>query len=73
MRPLLRKFLRFRWKLLFAATLASVAAGLSVSAVRWLVLDTVHHRTGVRQPSWDFSSFQRNRAGFVALAFMLKD
>ena len=36
-------------------TLASIAAGLMVSALRWLVLDTIHHRTGVERPVWDFS------------------
>jgi hypothetical protein len=36
------------------ATTASVGAGLTASAVRWLVLDTVHHRTGVIPPKWLF-------------------
>ena len=39
-------------------TLASVAAGVTVSTVRWLVIDTIHHWTGLPQPAWDFSRFQ---------------
>ena len=31
-------------------TLASVAAGLTVSTVRWAVIDTIHHWTGLTQP-----------------------
>jgi hypothetical protein len=45
-------------------TLASLAAGLTLSAVRWLVLDTVHHLTGVKKPEWDFSNLQVNLAAF---------
>ena len=41
-------------------TLASVAAGLTVSTVRWFVIDTLHHWTGLRQPQWDFSKLQAN-------------
>lgn len=36
-------------------TLASVAAGLTASTFRWILIDPVHHRTGVRPPVWDFS------------------
>lgn len=36
-------------------TLASVAAGLTASTVRWLALDTLHHWTGVRPPKWNFA------------------
>ncbi|WP_437222311.1 hypothetical protein SH661x_002723 [Planctomicrobium sp. SH661] len=31
-------------------TVASVGAGVTVSTVRWLVCDPVHHWTGIRQP-----------------------
>src|SRR6185437_14063090 len=34
-------------------TLAALAAGLTVSAVRWLLLDSLHHLTGVRRPRFD--------------------
>jgi hypothetical protein len=45
-------------------TLASLAAGLTLSAIRWLLLDTLHHRTGVKKPDWDFSNLQANLAAF---------
>ncbi len=48
-------------------TLASLAAGMIVSAIRWLVLDTIHHWTGVEKPNWDFSLLQANRAAVVTL------
>jgi hypothetical protein len=41
-------------------TLASVAAGVTVSTVRWLVIDKIHHWTGIRQPPWNFSQLGRN-------------
>lgn len=36
-------------------TLGSVAAGLFVSTVRWLVLDRLHHATGVPRRAWDYA------------------
>lgn len=36
-------------------TLASVAAGVTVSTVRWLVIDKIRDWTGIRQPPWNFS------------------
>lgn len=49
------------------ATLASIGAGLIVSTVRWLVIDTLHHWTGVRRGNWDFSRLQENVAAFDVL------
>ena len=48
-------------------TLASLALGLIVSALRWLILDGIHHRMGVPQPAWDFSRLQRNQAAFEGI------
>jgi hypothetical protein len=45
-------------------TLASVVAGLTVSTVRWLVVDTLHHRTGLPPPPRDFSRLGGNEAAF---------
>ena len=51
----------------FYVTIASVGAGLTVSVVRWAVIDTIHHWTGVRNPQWDFSRLQENVAAFDTL------
>ena len=48
-------------------TLASVAAGVTVSTVRWAVIDTIHHWTGLSQPHWDFSRLQDNVAAYNVL------
>lgn len=48
-------------------TLASVAAGLIASTIRWLILDWVHHHTGIRPPAWDFSRLQENVVAFDVL------
>lgn len=33
--------------------LATLLAGMFVSALRWLLVDTLHHLTGLRRPEWD--------------------
>ncbi len=48
-------------------TLGSIAAGLTVSTVRWAVIDTIHHWTGISPPHWDFSRLQENINAFSAL------
>jgi len=48
-------------------TLASIAAGLTVSTVRWMVIDTLHHATGLARPAWDFSLLQQHVAAFDVL------
>jgi hypothetical protein len=48
-------------------TLASVAAGLTVSTVRWAIIDTIHHWTGLPQPPWDFSRLQEHVAAYKVL------
>ena len=48
-------------------TLASLAAGLTVSAVRWAVIDTLHHATGIKPPTWDFTQLDDRLHGFLAL------
>ncbi len=48
-------------------TLASVAAGVTVSTVRWVILDTLHHWTGLPQPAWDFSRLQENVSAYNVL------
>jgi hypothetical protein len=46
------------------ATLASTAAGLVVSAVRWAAVDALYHRTGIPPPAWDFRLLPANLAAF---------
>ncbi len=48
-------------------TLGSVGAGMTVSTIRWLVIDPIHHRTGIRQPDWDFSRLRDTVAAFDTL------
>jgi hypothetical protein len=50
-----------------SGTVEAVAAGLTVSTVRWLVIDTLHHRTGLKPPAWDFAELDRNVAAFELL------
>lgn len=37
------------------STLGSLAAGMTVSAFRWAVIDTLHQYTGLPRPEWDDS------------------
>ena len=48
-------------------TLASLAAGLTISAVRWAMVDTLHHATGIDPPAWDFARLDERLKGFLAL------
>lgn len=48
-------------------TLASLAAGVSVSAVRWAVIDHLHHATGVVPPAWKFANLEGKLQGYVTL------
>lgn len=48
-------------------TLGSLALGLTVSAVRWMLIDTLHHATGVRPPAWEFAHLDDRLQGFLAL------
>ena len=44
-----------------------LTAGLIVSTIRWLVIDTLHHWTGIREPRWDFARLQENVTAFDVL------
>ena len=52
---------------LLYATLASVACGMTVSALRWAIIDTLHHRTGIPPPAWDFSRLPERLAAYQTL------
>src|SRR5262249_34955165 len=44
-----------------------LAVGLTVSTVRWLLIDALHHRTGIRPPAWDFARLEKNVGAFEYL------
>lgn len=44
--------------------LGSLGAGLIVSAVRWAIIDSVNHWTGLPRPKFDFSQLQENLQAF---------
>jgi len=43
-------------------TLGSVAAGMMMSTVRWLLVDGIHHLTGLKESIWVFSRLGPNVA-----------
>jgi hypothetical protein len=49
------------------ATLASVTAGMTASAVRWVIIDKLHHLTGVVKPAWDDSKLPERLEAFEAI------
>lgn len=48
-------------------TIASLAAGMAVSALRWAILDTLHACTRLTMPYLDFSKLGQNVEGFKLL------
>jgi hypothetical protein len=36
-------------------TVASVGVGQVVSTIRWLMIDRIHHATGIERPNWNFA------------------
>lgn len=40
--------------------LASLAAGLTVSGIRWAAIDTLFHKTGINKPHLDFKKLNQN-------------
>ena len=48
-------------------TLASLAAGVTVSAVRWAIIDHLHHATGIVPPTWKFANLEGKLQGYLTL------
>ena len=48
-------------------TVAAVAAGMTVNAVRWVLIDALHASTGLEAPSLDFSKLGRNVEAYTLL------
>jgi hypothetical protein len=49
------------------STVASLATGLTVSTVRWLVIDPLHHATGIRQPNRDYAKLDTRVGAYELL------
>ncbi len=47
--------------------LGSIAAGLTASAVRWAVVDSVHGWTGIKPPRWRLCELQENLQAYEVL------
>jgi hypothetical protein len=47
--------------------IASVAVGMTVSAVRWAVVDGLHAATGLTRPEWDDAKLSERLPAFEAL------
>ncbi|MBX3440200.1 MAG: hypothetical protein KF861_22110 [Planctomycetaceae bacterium] len=45
-------------------TIASLGTGLVISTIRWLLLDTLHHHTGIAEPLWNFAGLQAHIDAF---------
>ena len=45
-------------------TLGSLAVGLTVSTVRWAVIDTIHHRTGIPKGLWNYAILQEKLSAY---------
>lgn len=41
-------------------TLAALGAGMAVSTVRWILVDRIHHWTGIRRPDFDYARLEQN-------------
>jgi hypothetical protein len=48
-------------------TLAAIGAGLTASTFRWLVVDAIHHSTGIEPPRLDFSRLDKRVEAFDLL------
>ena len=43
---------------LFYVLLLSISVGMTVSAVRWALIDTLHHYTGLKRPEFNFANLK---------------
>jgi hypothetical protein len=49
------------------ATLVAMLFGLVASTLRWLVVDSLHHATGLPHPKWNFGRLQSKLQAFTLL------
>ncbi len=50
-----------------SGTVAAVGAGLTASTLRWLIIDPLHHHTGIRLPEWNFQDLYARTEAFSVL------
>ncbi|MEK6258002.1 MAG: hypothetical protein AABP62_05220 [Planctomycetota bacterium] len=48
-------------------TVGAVAAGVLVSTIRWMLIDRLHHLTGIPEPKWEFARLGDKLAAFELL------
>lgn len=53
-----------------SSTVMALAAGLTVSTVRWFVIDKLHHLTGLKPPARDFSKLEERVGAFEYLVLV---
>jgi hypothetical protein len=53
-----------------SGTVMALAAGLTVSTVRWLLIDSLHHATGLRRPTRDFARLEKSVAAYEFLGLI---
>ena len=53
-----------------SGTVEAMTAGLTISTVRWFLIDRLHHRTGLKPPPWDFALLEKTVA---ALEFLTQN
>lgn len=53
-----------------SGTVMAVAAGLTVSTVRWFVVDSLHHMTGLMRPVRDFARLEKSVAAYEFLGLI---
>jgi hypothetical protein len=54
-------------------TIVSLGVGVLTSTVRWILVDSIHHGTGLKRGDWDFSSFHEVRSGYDRLTTLHYD
>lgn len=48
-------------------TIASTGVGMTINALRWLLVDSLHNVTGLKAPALNFSALGENVQGFLLL------
>ena len=50
-----------------STTVLALAAGLTLSTLRWLLIDNLHHATGIRRPNRNFAALAKNVEAYAFL------